>query len=329
MQSNSVNHFAHLPEPSRGIVVFGESAIDILIQVPSFAATGGLVRGNNFSITAGGHGANQAIAARRLGVDTSLVGRVALDAFGRELLTRLQLEKVNTEGILVQGKSSPLAVLLQDQTGEYQVLAFVEGVNVEVTVEDANRFLATLSGAKVALFQLGYPISTVVAAARSAKQAGLLTILDPTPAPSRIRTDLYSEIDIITPNEMEIDELVGIRVDDRESALRATAALHELGVATVVIKMGRNGAFCSSKDEAFFVNGYAVTTVDTVGAGDAFNGALGAALAYGLSLKQAVQWGVAAGAISVTYRGAQSGLPDINTLESFLNHSERATRVEI
>ncbi len=299
-------------------IVFGEISMDILIRVSEGTSEGPVVRGSHYTCSFGGRGANQAIAVSRLGVMTYLVGCVGDDDFGKALINHLSETAVKIQGIKVSEGSSALAILAVSEDGEFRVLSFVEGVNSDVGGEDLERFIRLMEGSCVALFQLGYSVSVILPAAKAAKANGVVTILDPAPILSDI-TDLYSSIDIITPNQQEAETLVGFRVHDPRTSSKAADVLHQLGARAVIIKLGEQGAYCSTSSERVFIPAFRVKAIDTVGAGDAFNGALAAGLAHGLSIKDAAIWASAAGAISVTKVGAQPGMPDLQSLIAFIN----------
>jgi ribokinase len=320
MKYTDINKVAN-HDPKNGplkAIVFGEISMDILIKVSEGASEGPVTRGSHYTCSFGGRGANQAMAVSRLGVTTYLVGCVGNDDFGKALIKYLSATEVKTEGIRIRQGSSALAILAVKEDGEFRVLSFVEGVNSAVDGEDVERFIHLMNGSCVALFQLGYSVSVISAAAKAAKANGILTILDPAPILSDI-ADLYSSIDIITPNQQEAETLVGFRVHDPRTSSKAADILHRLGVRTVIIKLGEQGAFCSTPNERVFLPAFKVKAVDTVGAGDAFNGALASGLAYGLSITEAAIWGSAAGAISVTKVGAQCGMPDLKSLMAFID----------
>jgi ribokinase len=188
------------------------------------------------------------------------------------------------------------------------------------------RLALLLPQAKVLLLQLEVPIDAVVMAAKAAKRAGVLVLLDPAPARPDLPVELYSLVDMITPNQIEIGQLVGFPVTDLATAQTATQILYKRGVSTVITKLGRQGAFClttvktatSTAAETFMIPAFAVNAVDTVAAGDAFNGGLAAGLAVGMSLRQATQQASAVAALSVTKAGAQTSLPTRVELDAFL-----------
>jgi ribokinase len=299
------------------IIVFGSINMDLVAKTPRLPVAGETLKGYEFFTTAGGKGANQAVAASRLGIPTHMVGRVGNDDFGRQLLAGLQAAGVQTDAVLVdEATSSGVAVITVDDAGENNII-IIAGANGRLNETDLERLSSRLSGAAALLMQLEIPLSTVKLAAQAAQSAGVPVILDPAPTQD-IPAELYSVVDIITPNQWEASQLVGFPVDGQEAAAQASAVLRQRGVGTAIVKLGDRGVFCATTEETFFVPAFPVQAVDTVAAGDAFNGALAVALAEGRSLREAVVWGAAAGAISATKAGAQPSLPDRKTLEAFL-----------
>ena len=292
--------------------------MDLVTRTPRLPVAGETLQGYEFFTAPGGKGANQAVAAARLGISTQIVGRLGDDDFGRQLLAGLQGADVQTDGILVdESASSGVAVIAVDDAGENNII-IVAGANGCVNQQDVERLTDLLPGAAALLLQFEIPLPAVLAAAQAARQAGVLVILDPAPAKENIPPELYPLIDIITPNEIEASQLVGFPVEGQEAAAKASAELRQRGVGTVIVKLGAQGVFCAAGAETFFVPAFSVRAVDTVAAGDAFNGGLAAALADGRSLRDAVVWGAAAGAISATKAGAQPSLPDRKTFDAFL-----------
>lgn len=300
------------------MIVFGSINMDLVVQSPRLPVPGETLLGRGFFTAPGGKGANQAVAIARLGVPTRMVGRVGGDSFGRELLNSLQTSGVQTDHVLVDSAaSSGVAAIAVDDAGENQII-IVPGANGRVDEADVERLTNLLPGAIALLLQFEIPIRAVVSAAQAARRAGVPVILDPAPAQLDVPDELYPLVDIITPNEIEAGQLVGFPVDGREKAESAAGVLLQRGVGSAIVKLGACGAVCATKEETFFVRAFPVLTVDTVAAGDAFNGGLAAALALGLSLRQAVVWGAAAGALATTKAGAQSSMCDRSTFDAFL-----------
>ncbi len=300
------------------VIVLGSINIDIVAKVNRLPMAGETVHGSDFFTTAGGKGANQAVAAARLGVETYLVGRVGSDRLGQELLTSLRDFSVQTEYAIVDDRApSGTAVIMVDRHGENQI-AIVAGANGNVGETDVENMSKLLPQAKALLMQLEIPLSTVELATAIARKQKVPIVLDPAPARQDIPAQLYASIDIITPNETEASQLLGMSVHNPETARCAAIALREKGVGTAIVKLGSQGVVCATATETFFIPAFPVKAIDTVAAGDAFNGALAAAIANGLSIKQAVIWGAAAGALCATKSGAQSAMPSLGELKSFL-----------
>jgi ribokinase len=309
------------------IIVFGSINIDLAAKTPRLPQPGETIIGSNFFTAGGGKGANQAVAAARLGTSTHIIGRVGNDKFAEELLTNLQSYGLSTDNVLIdQNTHSGVAIIAVDETGQNNIIV-IPGANNNVGEADIERLKKLLTGATSLLLQLEIPLEVVQEAAKAARQAGVRVILDPAPAradlplaePSK-RIELYPLIDIMTPNEVEASQLVGFRVNDTETAIVAAKQLQERGVKNVIVKLGDRGAVAVTADETFFVPAFAVEAIDTVAAGDAFNGGLASALDAGLSLSEAVRWGAAAGALCTTKVGAQGAMPDRATFDKFLQN---------
>jgi len=301
----------------KSILVFGSINIDLVTKTPRLPVAGETLQGSEFFTASGGKGANQAVAAARLGMVTHLIGRLGDDAFAHQLLASLQAAGVQTDKILRDtSTSSGVAIILVDEAGENQIV-ITAGANGQLNQTDVARLKPLLPEAAALLMQLEIPLLAVVEAARTAHAAGVPVILDPAPAQD-IPLELYTLVDIMTPNHIEASQLVGFAVDSLETAQEAAPILQQRGVKTVILTLGNQGVYCSTPSERFFIPAFPVQVVDTTAAGDAFNGALAVALAEGLSIQQAVLWGAASGAISVTQAGAQPSLPNREALEQFL-----------
>lgn len=299
------------------IIVFGSLNMDLVVRTPRLLQAGETLIGSDFYTTPGGKGANQAVAAAKLGVSTELVGRVGEDAFGLELLAELRAVGVGVEGVLVDATHSGIAIITVAATGENQIIG-VFGANGNVDETDVERLKTKLSDTQLLLLQLEIPIAAVKQAAQAAQAAGVRVILDPAPVPAEAIASLYPFIDILVPNEIEAGQLVGFAVNSPDTAAIAAEMLQQQGAKTVIVKLGAQGVLCATPDETFFVPAFAVEAIDTVAAGDAFAGGLAAALVEGVSLKKAVVWGAAAGALATTKKGAQAAMPDRPTFNAFL-----------
>jgi ribokinase len=310
-------------------VVFGSINMDMVTRVARLPRPGQTLSGLTFTTAAGGKGANQAVACARLGVPTHMVGRVGDDGFGSALRAGLVAYGVDVGGVTITPGSSGVAAITVDDTGENSIVV-VPGANGLVGTEDLARLSTALNGAQVLLLQLEVPLPAVLAAAQLAQERAVTVILDPAPAQA-LPDDLYRLVDVLTPNESEAAELVGFTLDDDHAVRRAAHELHARSGGTVVIKLGARGAFVLDDQDEGFMSGFAVAAVDTVAAGDAFNGGLAAGLCAGLPLWEkvrsqksevrmpnaqvgsaqpfALSWALAAGALAVTRPGAQQAMP--------------------
>ncbi len=301
------------------VVVFGSINLDLVIEVSHLPIKGETVIGDRFFSAAGGKAANQAVAIAKLDTKVSLIGQVGDDSFGRTLIEGLQTAGVNTDGITVNPHTySGIASIVVDRQGA-NTITCAPGANSLVREPELEQLKKILPQAKIVLLELGIPIATVLNAAREAKAHDCLLILDPAPVKGNLPEELYGLIDILTPNEVEASQLVGFTVDGVTTAKQAASFLHQMGVKNVIITLGSQGSLCSNTTESFWVKPIDVPVVDTVAAGDAFNGALTAALASGKTLKEAVQWATVGGALAVTKTGAQSSLPNKESFQQLLN----------
>ena len=300
------------------VVVFGSINLDLVVEVPHLPVKGETVIGDRFFSAAGGKAANQAVAIAKLGTAVSLIGQVGDDSFGETLIAGLQKEGVNIDGITVNPNTySGIASIVVDRQGA-NTIACAGGANNLVREREIEEFRKLLPQAKIALLELGIPIATILTAAREAKAHDCLLILDPAPVTSELPEELYSLVDIITPNEIEASQLVGFTVDGVTTARQAASFLHQLGVKHVIITLGSKGSIYSNEAESVWVEPIEVPVVDTVAAGDAFNAALAVALASEKSLQEAVQWATVGGALAVTRKGAQSSLPNKDSFQQLL-----------
>lgn len=298
------------------VVVFGSINMDLVVRTPRLPTPGETLTGHTFFTAPGGKGANQAVACARLGVPTRMVGRVGDDLFGEQLRASLRSFGVQDDGVLTTPGPSGVALIAVDDTAE-NTIVIVPGANGAVSIADIPRLERALDGARALLLQLEVPIETVVAAARAAHTRGVTVILDPAPA-LPLPDELYALADIITPNEHEATTLTGIAVHDDQGAIAAARALIARGARRVALKLGARGALTADAEGEQFWSPFTVTPVDTVAAGDAFNGGLAVALSEGRSFDEAIRWGLAAGALSVTRHGAQPSMPERNEVLTLL-----------
>ncbi len=301
-----------------GVVVLGGINMDLVTYSERFPEPGETVAGERFLTYAGGKGANQAVAAARMGARTAMVGRVGDDLFGPQLLEGLSAAGVDVSRVAVApGESSGIAVIGIDGAAQNRIVQ-VLGANNTCGAPQAAAVGDALSGAGTLLLQLEVPAELSAQAARAAAAQGKTVILDPGPV-RPFPADMYRSCAVITPNETEAEALTGFAVDRPEAARQAAAALLERGVSAAVVKLGAQGAvYADQSGRAGFQPAFPVDAVDTVAAGDAFNGALAVCLAEGMPLAGAVRVACAAGALAVTATGAQGSMPARAAVEALL-----------
>jgi ribokinase len=299
------------------IVVVGSSNTDMIVQTPHLPRPGETVLGGTFSTAAGGKGANQAVAAARVGGSVTFVARVGQDGFGDQAVQGFADEGIDVDYIVHDSQApSGVALISVDAQGE-NCIVVASGANNNLGVADLNAAAGVIASADTVLMQLETPLETVEAAARMAHAQGVRVILNPAPA-CELSDALLGSVSILTPNETEAELLTGITVTDEASAQRAAEVLIGRGVETVILTLGAAGAYVYSEGFQGIVPSYPVEPVDTTAAGDTFNGVLAVALAEGRSLEQAVIFANAAAALSVTQLGAQPSAPDRERVEAFL-----------
>ncbi len=300
-----------------GVVALGGINMDLVTYSARFPEAGETVAGERFLTYAGGKGANQAVAAARMGARTAMVGRVGDDIFGPQLLGGLRAVGIDVSRIAVwPGETSGIAVISIDGSGQNRIVQ-VLGANSTCGAEQANAVIAALENADTLMLQLEVPMDVSLAAAQSARAAGKTVILDPGPV-RPVPAELLQLSSVITPNETEAEALVGFAVDGPDSAARAADDLLARGVGVAVIKLGALGAYFATPEMSGFQPAFPVAAVDTVAAGDAFNGALAVCLAEGMALPGAVRVACAAGSLAVTTTGAQDSMPTREAVEHLL-----------
>ncbi|MFC1406962.1 MULTISPECIES: ribokinase [Streptacidiphilus] len=309
------------------LVVVGSLNMDLSVTVPRLPAPGETVSGADVIRGAGGKGANQAVAAARLGARVRMVGLLGDDAFGSELRSCLATEGVDDRAVAeLPGAASGLALIVVQHDGE-NTITLSPGANHHLDTAT----LATLTDGLLAaptdtvLLQLEVPLPTVLAAARTARAAGALTVLNaaPRPEPGPLLAELLREVDVLVVNETEATGLLGIQHrpgadTGLETWAERAEQLRALGPATVVITLGALGALAAGPLHRHHQPGFPVHAVDTVGAGDAFCAQLSIALGAGVALPQALRRACAAGARAATRVGAQSSLPTRAEVDALL-----------
>lgn len=304
------------------VLVIGSANMDFTVAVPRLPAEGETVAGGTFYVSHGGKGANQAVAARRLGAEVRFVGCVGQDSQGDQVAEQLQAEGIPTDGLIhVEDAPTGVALIIVDTAGRNQI-AVASGANLLLLPDLTRRHVSLVAWAQVLLCQLEIPVPTVQWALATGREHGVLTILNPAPA-QQLPDALLSLVDCLTPNAVEAEALTGIVVEGPETAARAAQHLLARGVKRVIVTLGTDGVLFCDGDSALHFPAFPVEAVDTTGAGDAFNGGLAVGLAAGGTWEQALPLANAAAALTCTKRGAQTSFPRRAEVEAFMRGLKR------
>ncbi len=299
------------------IVVVGSSNTDMILKSPRIPKPGETILGGVFTTAAGGKGANQAVAAARAGGNITFIARIGNDDLGRQSIKGFKKDGINIDYIKKDETApSGVALIMVDEQGSNSI-AVASGANANLIPDHIHEARNAIENSDILLMQLETPLETVVEAAKIAASVGVKTILNPAPA-IPLPDHLLKNISIITPNEIEAEILTGISVRNTDSAMQATACLHEKGIETIIITLGAKGCYLSKDNIRKIIPGFSVKAIDTTAAGDTFNGAFAVALAEGLPIEEAVRFANAAGALSVTKEGAQPSIPYRKDIKAFL-----------
>ncbi|MBK5400427.1 ribokinase [Pseudomonas sp. TH39(2020)] len=298
------------------VVVIGSLNMDLVTRAPRLPRGGETLIGESFATVSGGKGANQAVAAARLGAQVSMVGCVGSDAYGEELRGALLAEQIDCQAVSTVDDSSGVALIVVDDNSQ-NAIVIVAGANGALTPEVIDRFDAVLRAADVIICQLEIPDATVGHALKRGRELGKTVILNPAPASRPLPADWYASIDYLIPNESEASALSGLPVDSLASAETAASRLISLGASKVIITLGAQGSlFANGKGFEHFPASK-VKAVDTTAAGDTFVGGFAAALAAGKGEGDAIRFGQVAAALSVTRAGAQPSIPTLSDVQAF------------
>lgn len=299
------------------LVVLGSINADHILNLKTFPTPGETVTGNHYQVAFGGKGANQAVAAGRSGANIAFIACTGDDDVGRNIRKQLISDNIDVEPVsVISGDSTGVALIFVNGDGE-NVIGIHAGANAALSPALVEAQRERIAQASALLMQLESPIESVLTAAKIAKQNNTIVALNPAPA-RELSDELLALVDIITPNETEAEKLTGIRVENDEDAAKAAQILHEKGIHTVLITLGSRGVWASVNGEGRRVPGFKVDAVDTIAAGDTFNGALITALLEEKPLSDAIRFAHAAAAIAVTRKGAQPSVPWRDEIEAFL-----------
>ncbi|HOA90590.1 MAG: ribokinase [Bacillota bacterium] len=306
-----------MAEQKAKILVVGSFMMDLVVRTPRVPENGETIIGTSFNRFPGGKGANQAVAAARLGGAVTMAGKVGSDDFGDEFLSVLASEGINTAYILRDSQAATgVGFITLDHAGNNRIVV-VPGANLRYSVQDLAQIESLIKDSDILIMQLEMDMSVIEHAVELAGRYQVPVILNPAPARA-LNDELLRGVTYLTPNETEAEILTGVKVTSIDRAKEAAEALLEKGVKTVVLTLAEKGALVASNAGATHVSGFSVQPVDTVAAGDAFNGAFAVAISKGKSLVEACRFANAVGAIAVTRPGAIPSLPSAAEVERFL-----------
>ncbi|NOW05786.1 ribokinase [Clostridium beijerinckii] len=301
----------------KSLCVIGSLNMDLITTVENFPLAGQTIMGKEFNTFPGGKGGNQAIALGRLGSDVLMVGKIGGDIYGTRYLEVLRNNNVKYDGVSIEkGMSSGVAVIQVSNNGENNIIV-VPGANAEVDINYIESKWSLIERADIFLFQLEIPLETVIATMKKLKKQGKTVILDPAPALD-LPDEIFKYVDYLTPNETELETLIGRKINSEENFAEAAQTLFDKGVKVIVAKLGSDGAAIIKKDKCTRVPGFIVDPIDTTAAGDSFNAGFAFALAKEKELKECVIFGNAVGAISTTALGAQEAMPTFERVDKFI-----------
>lgn len=297
-------------------MVIGSSNTDMTVRSRVLPGPGETVLGGDFIMGYGGKGANQAVAAKRLGGNVDFVCKLGKDLFGDNAIRHFREMGLDTTHILQSEKPSGVALIMVDDKAENSIVV-ASGANGDLDIEDIETLAPAIRRSSILLLQLEIPMKTVERAARIAYEAGVMVVLNPAPA-AQLSDELMRCVSVLVPNESESSYISGVEVTDADSALKAINIIKSKGAKDIIVTMGSKGSLvCDGK--VTFIPARKVRAVDTTAAGDTFCGALCVALAEGFRLEEAARFATAASSISVQRPGAQDSVPSREEVDSIIN----------
>ena len=289
------------------IMVIGSLNMDLVTMSSRHPKLGETVIGKDFFEIPGGKGGNQAVAIAKLGGDVTMLGCVGDDSYGKKLILGLEENNIDTKYIKKGKKSTGIATIVVDDNADNTIIV-VPGANFELTVEDIDKNIELIKKTDIVLLQLEIPLDVVEYILEKAKEYNKITILNPAPA-NKLSHEVIKNIDYLVPNETELELLSGRSTNTVEEVLEASKKMMDLGIKNLIVTMGKNGSIFVGKNKTFIVGIHRVGAIDPTAAGDSFIGGVIRMLAESKDIKEAMEFGAKAGAITVTKEGAQSSLP--------------------
>lgn len=302
---------------NKRILVIGSSNTDMTIKSDNLPLPGQTILGGRFVMGPGGKGANQAVAAKRLGGNVEFICKVGHDIFGKNAADGYKKEGIDISHILYSTEPSGVALILVDKTGE-NVISVAPGANGDLSVEDIESIANVIKEADYLILQLEIPTDAVIRAAKIAHEAGVYVILNPAPA-CKLPNELFQYISLITPNQTETELMTGVKLINEQSFITAVENFNRMGVKDVIITLGSKGSLVCYDGKNEFVPAIKVDAVDATAAGDTFCGAVCVALSQGKNLKEAAVLATKAASLTVQKMGAQDSIPSINDINMFSN----------
>ena len=302
---------------NKKILVIGSSNTDMTIKSDGLPLPGQTILGGRFVMGPGGKGANQAVAAKRLGGNVEFICKVGHDIFGKNAADGYKKEGIDISHILYSTEPSGVALILVDKTGE-NVISVAPGANGDLSVEDIESIANVIKEADYLILQLEIPTDAVIRAAKIAHEAGVYVILNPAPA-CKLPNELFQYISLITPNQTETELMTGVKLINEQSFITAVENFNRMGVKDVIITLGSKGSLVCYDGKNEFVPAIKVDAVDATAAGDTFCGAVCVALSQGKNLKEAAVFATKAASLTVQKMGAQDSIPSITDINMFSN----------
>ncbi|SFJ29633.1 ribokinase [Terrisporobacter glycolicus] len=297
------------------ICVIGSLNMDLVVNVDEMPKKGQTLIGENFKEVPGGKGANQAVAIAKLGGDVSMIGKVGNDGFGQTLINALKADNVKTDYIQIENCSSGVAMITVDKNAENSIVV-APGANFRVLREDIDKCIDSIKQSDIVVVQLETPLDTIKYALQESKQLDKYTILNPAPA-VKLEEDIIKNVDLLTPNETELEILSGVKIENEEDIIKAGQVMIQKGVKQLIVTLGSKGSLYIDKDNVKFKESYKVDAIDTTAAGDSYTGALSVALSQDKDIQEAMDFASKVGALCVMKEGAQTSLPTIQDVLNF------------
>lgn len=297
------------------ICVIGSLNMDLVVKVETMPKGGQTLIGSNFKEVPGGKGANQAVAMARLGANVSMIGKVGDDSFGQTMINALKNDNVDTKYIDIEQGPTGVALITVDKNAENSIVV-APGANYKVDKSYIDKNIDAIKNSDIVVVQLETPLETIKYALKKAKELNKYTILNPAPA-VKLEDELIANVDLLTPNETELEIISGLEINSEEDILKAAKVMIEKGVKELIVTLGSKGSLYINKERSMFKKAYKVQAVDTTAAGDSYTGALSVAFSNGKDVEEAMDFASKVGALSVMKEGAQSSLPALNDVLNF------------